>query len=88
MRLVTLEKDICARRTCPRAATSRSMAAKPGVWRLRMASIATTPVSSAARKSSAASRSLDPRDFSTRTCLPAATRALAWLTCSALGLET
>ena len=53
-----------------------------------MASIATTPVSSAARKSSAASRSLDPRDFSTSTCLPAATRALAWLTCSALGLET
>lgn len=51
----------------PRAS---SMAWKAGSWRGRMASRATTPAASAARKTSSACASVAQKGFSTMTCLP------------------
>ena len=89
MREETLEKRIVARRTGPSSPeTTRSMARKLGVCRLRVASSATTPAARAAAKTSRASRSLEASAFSTSTCLPPAIILSVWEACSALGLAT
>ena len=87
MREETFEKRRDASRTGPRPSeTMRSMAPKLGVWRLRVASSATTPAERAASKTSRASRSFDANDFSTSTCLPPEMSLSACAACNALGL--
>ena len=89
MREVTLEKRIVALRTRPRRPeTTSSIVRKLGTWRLRSASMATTPRSRAASKTPRASRSLDASAFSTSTCLPPAIIRSAWAACAPLGLAT
>ena len=80
------EYESVALRTGPTACTSPRSRAKPGAYSERMASISTTPFSSAAVNICRACRAVAAMGFSHSTCLPARSMHRACAQCRLFGL--